>query len=127
MLIIFMCFLLNEARENNTIEIFNGLPRKILKFHCRSRNKDLGVRELKLNDHLYVIEFMERKGQKRIIWNCVFEHLPSKEVTTDIQVYRSAYSPRGGEIRTWIAKTDGIYFMKNRIPPPAWVIPWIKM
>lgn len=128
MLIFLMYSELNEARENNTVVIFNGLPpRSILKFHCRSKDQDLGVLELKFNARPYFIEFVERSKQNRIVWNCIFEHWPNKEKTIDIQVYRSARSPRGGEIRTWIAREDGIYFTKNSIPPPVWVLPWIKI
>ncbi|CAF1921556.1 hypothetical protein HID58_095565 [Brassica napus] len=51
-------FGLNEACKKNQVEIHNQLgPGKVLQFHCRSGDDDIGVKTLNFNDVPYIIRF----------------------------------------------------------------------
>lgn len=134
LLVSVMYFSLNEAAnpvytlkgcQPNVVIMSNELsPPGILNIHCFERKTDLGVRNLTSGGPPWVIEFKENDGNGRKVYKCLMRHGPQFKNYYDIQVYRGAYNQRCGETREWAARTNGIYFMKNKIPPKARALPW---
>ncbi|XP_018454105.2 S-protein homolog 14-like [Raphanus sativus] len=115
MLVIAMCFGLNEGCNVNTLELLNQLsPGSILKVNCSSnRNHVEPLQEVKFNGKYRVSVFEKGLGE-RIVWRCLLRHGNKVENSQTIwRAYRGAREPRCGEIRSWIAKVDGIYMEKN--------------
>lgn len=129
LLIILVYFELNEAQKTvNQVVILNGLPsNSVLKFHCRSIDKDLGVRELKVTGETYIIEVGEPRNKLSWNWDCTFQYWPKKMKTFTIPVFQYENELSIKEKRTWNPRADAIYYMKNDKPPLRWTYPWTKM
>lgn len=118
LLIIAMCSGLNEGCiwcNMNTLEVQNQLNQGItLKVNCSSnRNHVEGLHELKFNEK-YNISVQEFGMGRRIVWRCTLRFGDKvKSSQTIWRAYRGARESRCGEIRSWIAKVDGIYMEKN--------------
>lgn len=130
MLVIAMYFGLNEAKlywgcPKNTIVIKNQLgPGRFLKYNCSSKDKDIVMGYLEFNTYK-LIRFGESVTE-RTLWQCVLEQGLWMRYSRKFKAYRGANLRRCANIRTWIAKLDGIYFEKDQIKPPARALEWIK-
>lgn len=142
-LVITMCFGLNEGivcsnpnNQNprcggagcrlNTLELRNELGRgNILKVDCTSnQNKKTGPQVVKFNES-YAFSF-EEVHAKRIVWACHLRHGPKGEFYQSIwRAYRGAAKKRCAQIRTWVAKVDGIYLLRNAEPKGHQFV-WLK-
>ncbi|KAL0737623.1 hypothetical protein Bca4012_013833 [Brassica carinata] len=118
MLVIAMRFGLNQGYygcKPNTLEFQNKLnPGSILKVNCSSNEGVVeNLHELKVND-IYQIPVREFGPGNRIVWRCLLRHGQKVENFQILwRAYRGATLYRCGEIRSWIAKVDGIYLEKN--------------
>lgn len=117
---------LNQACKKNEVVIRNQLgPGSILKFHCHSKDDDLGFKQLNFNAAPSVIKFHEAFG-KTTQWICLFQFGKSKRISNfyEVEVYKGTFFPRCGQLRAWTAKFDGIYFTRNVDKPPERVLSW---
>ncbi|ESQ42297.1 hypothetical protein EUTSA_v10014983mg [Eutrema salsugineum] len=89
----------------NTLEIRNELgPDNILMVKCTSNRNE-------------VKELYDEGGGNRIVWRCHLRQGQKMEYFQDIwRAYRGASQSRCGQIRTWIAKPEGIYLVRNNEP-----------
>ncbi|KFK43223.1 hypothetical protein AALP_AA1G096400 [Arabis alpina] len=130
MLVITMYFGLNEAKiywgcPKNSLVIQNQLgPGRILKYRCSSGDKDIVMGYLEFNTSK-LIRFGESLSS-RTLWKCVLEQGLWMSYSRKFIAYRGANLHRCAQVRKWIGKTDGIYFEKNLIKPPALALAWIK-
>lgn len=135
-----MCFSLNEGivcsnpnNQNprcggngcylNTLEIRNELVRgSNLKVDCTSnQKKTTGPQVVKYNE-TYAFSF-EEVHSMRIVWACHLRQGPNHQSIW--RAYRGAANKRCGQVRTWIAKTDGIYMNRN-FAPQGLRFGWLK-
>ncbi|CAF2125068.1 unnamed protein product [Brassica rapa] len=115
-----------------------GCPKQVLAFqnslasshdtllvHCKSGDDDLGVQLVKFGDPVYNIRF----GDNVFIgtyWDCFIQHGPNMEYFLNFRAYTSGPSRRCGQLHTWIAKEDGIYFSENGKPEEK-TFDWTKV
>ncbi|KAL1208611.1 putative S-protein4 [Cardamine amara subsp. amara] len=102
---------------HNNLEFRNQLtPGSVLKVNCTSnRNEARGVHEVKFNQ-AYDFNFPE-SSSIRIVWACHLRYGPKMEYFQTIwRAYRGAFSRRCGQVRSWVAKVDGIYLDRNGVP-----------
>ncbi|ESQ38718.1 hypothetical protein EUTSA_v10029524mg [Eutrema salsugineum] len=129
MLVIAMYFGLNEASLKNRIEIHNQLALgHRLQYQCRNNINpfDDKVQYLNFND-TKVIEFHDPfYSDKRLQWNCILKHGPNMMYYYDIRVYRAAAYRRFNLLRSWTAKSDGIYYRESYKKPSGHVLHWMK-
>lgn len=128
MLIIAMFLGVNGSKCNkNQAIIRNELgPGRSLEYHCHSNGKDQGVEFLKFNEQRS-FEFEHSLFKKKKKLNCVLRQgLWMQNSSRDFQAYHASRNKPCEQVREWIARTDGIYFQRNRIKPAAFVFPWIK-
>ncbi|EOA36589.1 hypothetical protein CARUB_v10011784mg [Capsella rubella] len=120
----------NEACKKNQVVIHNELaPGIVLDIGCR---KDSIVHpptrfySLKYKDPFYIIEFEDNNqvphDEK---WYCMLSYGTRPKYWYDIEVYRQGYAPRCGQLRSWIARTDGIWFTRRYDSPPGHVLDWM--
>ncbi|CAN8303444.1 unnamed protein product [Cochlearia groenlandica] len=129
MLIITMSYTLNEACKKNHIVIHNQLaPGKLLQYQCRRNIGNVLHNVETVNFNTFkIVEFEDKFTSKgRTVWRCVLRHGPKMEYFYDIIVYRAASYPRCGQLRSWIARNDGIWFTKDYHKPPGPVLKWEK-
>ncbi|KAL9281426.1 putative plant self-incompatibility S1 [Arabidopsis thaliana] len=121
-------FGLNQACKKNIVEILNQLaPGQILKYHCRSEDDNLGVKQLNFNATPFVIRFHD-EIPNLTRWNCIFRQGPNNSYSYDIEVYKAGprLIPRCGQLRVWAARIDGIYFARKYNTPLVRVLSWNK-
>lgn len=142
MVVFAMCFGLNEgivcSRDSinprcggsdcihNTLEFRNELsPGSILKVNCTSnRNLAMGLHEVKFKQ-TYDFNFPESNNE-RIVWGCHLRQGKNIEFFQTLwRAYRGAHSRRCAQVRSWIAKDDGIYLERNGVPKGR-LHNWIK-
>lgn len=133
MLVIALCFGLNEGlvcgtgnsqhpRCNsvcllNILEFRNELaPGSILKVNCTSnRNEAKGHHDVTF-DNTYRF-FVNENGDNRIVWRCHLRQGQNMEHFLELwRAYRGAYQSRCGQIRSWVAKVDGVHLVRNHEP-----------
>lgn len=114
LLIVTLCFTLNEACEDCTIIFRNGLrPGSILRVNCESSKKHRVTGTVKFKSMPVRINFKEAVVE-RTTWHCL---LQQGTYSQHFRAYRgSAPIRRCGELRVYIAKPDGIYLSKNAGP-----------
>ncbi|KAF2562636.1 hypothetical protein F2Q70_00018876 [Brassica cretica] len=121
-------FGINEACKKNQVEIHNQLgPGKVLQFHCRSGDDDIGVKTLNFNAVPYIIRFHD-EIPNLTKWDCILRQGPKMEYSYDVQVYKAGprLIPRCGQLRVWTAKIDGIYFTRKLSLPSGFALSWNK-
>ncbi|KAF8096658.1 hypothetical protein N665_0304s0023 [Sinapis alba] len=127
LLVIAMCFGLNEGKcFTNILELQNNLsPGSILKVNCSSNKGDVEpVHQVKLNVR-YQIVVLEWGWGDRVVFRCLLRHGRKMEYSQTIwRAYRAAAEYRCGEKRSWIAKADGIYLVRNG-EPKGLKYPWV--
>lgn len=120
MLVTSMYFGLNEGWtvvpfgcEKNTLEFRNELvPGNILKVNCTSKDDITAIHDVVFNGKC-AFRFGEH-AFKRTIWKCLLRQGPKMEYYHLLwRAYRGASKRRCRQIRSWIAKVDGIYLEKN--------------
>ncbi|CAH8277217.1 unnamed protein product [Arabidopsis lyrata] len=126
MLVTITCSGINQACVENHIVILNLLaPGRILEYHCRSNDDDLGVRRLDFNATPFIIKFHDEIPHLTK-WNCIFRQGPNMEYSFDVEVYKAGprLIPRCGQLRVWAAKINGIYFARKYNTPLVRVLFW---
>ncbi|ESQ43394.1 hypothetical protein EUTSA_v10015293mg [Eutrema salsugineum] len=129
MLVITMCFALNEAFikcPDNYIEIRNELgPGRALQYHCRSKDNDLGVKYIQQGDPLKRYHFGEKIGS-RTLWRCVFKQGLWMQYSADFVAYRGGNARRCAQERQWVGRVDGVYLSREQGIPPVFRFRWNK-
>ncbi|XP_002894304.2 S-protein homolog 25 [Arabidopsis lyrata subsp. lyrata] len=129
LLVTTMYFGINEACKKNHVVIHNELgPGIDLNIACRQLSIERTpsrFHTLKYKDPFYIIEFADNNqlphGEK---WYCLLSHGTRPKYWFDIEVYAQAYYPRCGQLRSWIARKDGIWFTRRYHSPPGHVLDW---
>ncbi|ESQ37440.1 hypothetical protein EUTSA_v10002725mg [Eutrema salsugineum] len=122
MLVIVMCFELKQACPSNTVIFSNGLtPHRILNIHCHVGKNYNTMMDLKFGENKNFTFIEKQKRYTRMIIKCLFR---DGSRSKNVQVYRGAKGPRCYQTRVWVARSDGIYFMKNNIRPLAHALDW---
>lgn len=124
-----MCFVLTEACKKNHVVIHNEIgPGIILNIACRNRSIDrtpTRFHEMNFKDPFYIIEFEDNNQVSHDSkWYCLLSYGPKPRFYFDIEVYRQAMYPRCGQLRSWIARKDGIWFTRKYGRPPGHVLDW---
>ncbi|CAA7025011.1 unnamed protein product [Microthlaspi erraticum] len=104
----------NNACLLNTLEFRNELtPGNILKVNCTSnRNEDKGHHDVTFGNSFRF--FVNENGDNRIVWRCHLRQGPNMEHFLELwRAYRGAYASRCGQLRSWIARVDGVHLLRN--------------
>ena len=109
MLVIAIYLGVNEACETY-IKIKNNLgPGKILRYHCRSINKDLGVQHLNFGATRTIP--LKNQGVNAKTWKCLLKHGFNMRYYRDIDAYSGNPYMRCRVPRIWTAEDRRIYFL----------------
>lgn len=130
-LVITIHLTLNEACKENHVVFHNELaPGIVLNITCHKnsfRNPPFRTHLLKYKDPFHILEFEERHQLgDRTSWHCTLSHGIKPKYCYPIDVYSSGVLLRCGQLRSWTAKLDGIWFTKNYWSPPEHVLNWLK-
>lgn len=120
-----MYFGLNEACKKNRIEFHNQLfPSNILEIQCIRNNGSILSHKLSFRKPPYIIDFEDNmEKRERVTWSCI---LIQRQFYIDVDAYTKTITKRCGQLRSWIAKVDGIWFRKRYLDPPVRIIDWNK-
>lgn len=127
-LVIAMCFGLIEAGcERNRVEIHNQLGYgENLEVLCAGRGRSF-LESIPFNGAPLIIEFHDIGSPDVTVWKCELMHGFNLANYFNVQVYRSASIIRKcGQLRSWIAKPDGIWFTRDYRKPAGKVLDWKK-
>ncbi|EOA19028.1 hypothetical protein CARUB_v10007681mg [Capsella rubella] len=127
-LVLIKYFVVNQACKQNNVVILNELgPGRVLEYHCRSKDDDLGVKKMNFNGPPYTIRFRD-EIPNLTRWACIFRQGPSNEYSFDVEVYKAGERliPRCGQLRIWAARLDGIYFARKANTPLVRALSWNK-
>ncbi|XP_020876752.1 S-protein homolog 15-like [Arabidopsis lyrata subsp. lyrata] len=122
MLVSAIYFVVNEACKENEIVIKNNLGySRILQYHCRSGNQNLGVQHLNANS-TKIIKFKD-DGTKRSIWKCLFRQGINMKFYSEAEAYLPILNyptiPKYiqcGQLRVYIARLDALYLRMDEYP-----------
>ncbi|WZZ52334.1 hypothetical protein YC2023_052441 [Brassica napus] len=120
-----MCIGLNEASCKKNHVVFHNqlIPGSILSIDCKD---NMGIRksdQLSFNATPYIVAFSDYNWADETRWTCIISHGPNNKFYYGLEVYHSNYQ-RCGQLRSWIARVDGIWFTRRFWDPPGWVLPW---
>ncbi|CAN8288314.1 unnamed protein product [Cochlearia groenlandica] len=133
LMVIAMYFGLNEAGcKRNGVVIHNELSRGVvLDIKCNWQKPDYDrphmTKRLNYGEPFYGIYFKDNGNihyHTKVYCRIGFGSNP--EYFYPIEVYAADKYPRCGQLRSWIAKHDGIYFTQNYWKPAGKVLDWIK-
>ncbi|CAA0406330.1 S-protein 15 [Arabidopsis thaliana] len=110
-------FVGNEACKEIEIVIKNTLgPSRILQYHCRSGNTNVGVQYLNFKG-TRIIKFKD-DGTERSRWKCLFRQGINMKFFTEVEAYRPDLKhPLCGKRYELSARMDAIYFKMDERPP----------
>ncbi|KAG7588397.1 Plant self-incompatibility S1 [Arabidopsis suecica] len=111
--------------ENSILAFRNELtPGSILKVNCTSKNNNI-VRDVRFQE---TTEWKFNENPfKRTIWKCLLRQGPKMENQHTLwRAYRGGSTRRCGQIRRWIAKTDGVY-LEGNLAPRKRMYDWYKV
>ncbi|EOA38880.1 hypothetical protein CARUB_v10011247mg [Capsella rubella] len=113
--------------KKNQVVIHNELaPGIVLNIACRRDSIDCPptrFHKLNFKDPFYIIEFEDNYPNDET-WYCMLSHGTKPKYWYDIEVYRQGVRPKCGQLRSWIAKKDGIWFTRRYHSPPGHVLNW---
>ena len=120
-----MCFGLNEACMKNIVEIANQLTalNDTLLVYCSDNKGTFKSNMLGFGKPPFIISFNDYRWPKKTRWSCTISHGERNKFYYDLQVYHANYQ-RCGQLRSWIAKDDGIWFRRSYHAPPGLVLSW---
>ncbi|CAN8312334.1 unnamed protein product [Cochlearia groenlandica] len=126
LLLLSLSFKLNESCKRNHVVIHNQLaPNKLLNINCRADDGKIRKHDLMFNATPYIIDFKDKNWPDDTSWHCVLLYGPKLENVCDFEAYHVNFQ-RCGQLRSWIARLDGIWFTREYKKPPGWVLPWRK-
>ncbi|EOA39289.1 hypothetical protein CARUB_v10012298mg, partial [Capsella rubella] len=102
--------------KKNHVVIYNELgPGLVLNIACRRDSivqPPTWFHSLNFKDPFYFIQFEDHAQPKDTKSDCM------------LKVYRQCVSPKCGQLRSWIANTDGIWFTRRYHSPPGHDLNW---
>ncbi|ESQ56330.1 hypothetical protein EUTSA_v10026501mg [Eutrema salsugineum] len=107
----------NKLRPGSILEI-NCLEPRVARPYLRHFHR-LGFNE---NPYKIILEWQSLSGKFTV--KCNLSHGPNQKFYyNDLQAYSDKAS-RCGQLRSWIAKVDGIWFTEKYAKPEGWVFGW---
>ena len=120
-----MFFGLNEACKKNIVMIANQLysSRGNLLIECSDNKGKFSSNLLSFDANPFIISFSDYRWPKETRWDCTISHGENNKFYYDLQVYHANFQ-QCGQLRSWIAKDDGIWFTESYEDPAGFVLPW---
>ncbi|CAH8255141.1 unnamed protein product [Arabidopsis lyrata] len=127
LLVTTMYFGLYEACKTNHVVIHNELGLGIvLNIACRKDSIErppIWFHKLNFKDPFLIIKFVDKVPHRTKLY-CMLSYGTKPTYWYDIEVYHQGSYPRCGQLRSWIAKEDGIWFTRRYHSPPGHVLNW---
>ncbi|KAL0699581.1 hypothetical protein Bca4012_055703 [Brassica carinata] len=120
-----MCFGLNEGCKKNYIIFENQLitSRSNLLIDCNDNEGKFMSNQLSFGATPFEIAFSDYGWPKHTRWSCTISWGPNNMYYYDLEAYHSNFQ-RCGQLRSWIAKDDGIWFTRRYENPAGLVLLW---
>lgn len=120
-----MCFGLNEGCKKNYIIFDNQLntSRSNLLIDCIDNRGTFMSNQLSFGATPFEIAFSDYSWPKHTGWSCIISYGPKNMYYYDLEAYHANFQ-RCGQLRSWIAKDEGIWFTRRYEVPAGFVFPW---
>ncbi|CAH2036039.1 unnamed protein product [Thlaspi arvense] len=124
-MILRLYFELNKACARNHVVIHNEIgPEDDLDIVCAGDHSDsIRSHMLKYEEPFFDLDFNDNLWPSKTGWNCVLKYGPNHKFVASFEAYHSSHK-RCGQLLSWIAKVDGIWFTKKYVHPPGLVLQW---
>ncbi|CAN8293009.1 unnamed protein product [Cochlearia groenlandica] len=119
----------NEAScKRNHVVFHNEVkPDVILDIKCyEAETGKIRAHKLEYKAKFYIIDFKDNLWPSPTIWYCNIALEPGRSTYyDDLVAYKSNFQ-RCGQLRSWSAREDGIWFTRKYGEPPGLVLAWKK-